>query len=373
MTRFPWKIISSVVIAALLLLVVVRSVLAGPQTAPNANDVKQAARVLPSTGTGDERGALGVTDDVAGNGIVEPADREVKVAGQVPGRIARVLVREGDVVDAGTALAELESANERAAVAAGEGDLEAAKADLLRTARGLRREDVDAVVADAEGARARANLSRDALERTEKLAQGGAATPDELDRARRQADADARALESQDAKKKAALAGSRSEDVASARAKMLGAAARRDEATAQLERLTIRAPAAGEILQLKFRAGEYYQPGGDPLAVMGDTRVLRVRMDVDERDIARVQLGATAFATSAAFGERRFAGRVVEIGKRMGRKNVRTDDPIERIDTKILEVVFQLDGTADALVPGLRVTGYIEPVSDHHGAPGKDR
>jgi multidrug resistance efflux pump len=360
MKKIAWKPLLAAAVAALLLVVVVRSVLAGPDNAPNANDVKRAARVIPPSGAGDERASLDVTNDVAGNGVVEPADREVKVAGQVPGRIARILVKEGDHLEAGAALAELENGNERAALAAAEGDLDSAKAELLRTSRGLRREDVDAIVADTEGARARAGLSHDTLERTERLAKGGAATPDELDRARRQADTDARALESQEAKKRAALAGSRAEDVAQARAKALGAAARRDQAKAQVERLTIRAPIAGEVLQLKFRAGEYYTPGADTLAVMGDTRVLRVRMDVDERDVARVALGANAFATSSAFPGRRFPGKVVEIGRRMGRKNVRTDDPVERIDTKILEVVFQLDDR-QGLVPGLRVVGYVEP------------
>jgi ABC exporter DevB family membrane fusion protein len=360
MKRVPWKIIGVVAVAILLLVSVVRSVLAGAQSTPDAKDVKNAARAIPSSGVGDERAQLVVTDDVAGDGIVEPADREVKVAGQVPQRIAQILVKEGDHVEAGAALAELENGSERAALAAAEGDLESAKADLLRTSRGLRKEDVDAIVADTEGARARAALSHDALERTEKLANGGAATPDELDRARRQADSDQRALESQEARKQAALAGSRTEDIVQARAKVLGSAARRDQAKAQLDRLTIRAPIAGEILQLKFRAGEYYTPGGDPLVIMGDTRILRVRMDVDERDIARVAPGANAFATSSAFPGRRFAGKVVEIGKRIGRKNVRTDDPTERIDTKILEVVFQLDDR-QGLVPGLRVVGYVEP------------
>ena len=81
---------------------------------------------------------------------------------------------------------------------------------------------------------------------------------------------------------------------------------------------------------------------------------------VDERDIARAGLGESAFATSPAFADHRFAGKVVEIGRRMGRKNIRTDDPVERIDTKILEVVVQLDDR-EGLVPGQRVVGYIEP------------
>ncbi|MGA2450495.1 MAG: efflux RND transporter periplasmic adaptor subunit [Polyangiaceae bacterium] len=360
MKKVPWKALVAAALAVALLVVVVRSVLAGPQNTPDAKDTKHAARTILPSGVGDERAQLIVADDVAGDGIVEPADREVKIAGQVPGRIAKILVREGDHVEMGVAIAELESSSERAALEAAEGDLESAKADLLRTSRGLRKEDVDSIVADTEGARARAALSRDELERTEKLAVGGAATPDELDRARRQADSDKRALESQEAKRRAALAGSRTEDIVQSRAKVLGSAARRDEAKAQLERLTIRAPIAGEILQLKFRAGEYYTPGGDAIVIMGDTRVLRVRMDVDERDIARVALGANAFATASAFPGRRFAGKVVEIGKRIGRKNVRTDDPTERIDTKILEVVFQLDDR-QGLVPGLRVVGYVEP------------
>ena len=43
----------------------------------------------------------------------------------------------------------------------------------------------------------------------------------------------------------------------------------------------------------------------------------------------------------------------------MGRKNVRTDDPTERIDTKILEVVLELD-EREGLFPGLRVVGYVD-------------
>jgi hypothetical protein len=43
----------------------------------------------------------------------------------------------------------------------------------------------------------------------------------------------------------------------------------------------------------------------------------------------------------------------------MGRRNVRTDDPTERTDTKILEVVLELEDPAD-LVPGLRVMSFVE-------------
>ena len=109
-----------------------------------------------------------------------------------------------------------------------------------------------------------------------------------------------------------------------------------------------------------MRAGELYnfQGSSEPLLILGDTRTLRVRMDVDERDIGRVKKGAAAWVTADAFGARRFEGKVVEIGRRFGRKNIRTDDPVERNDTKILEVVIGLDGH-DLLVPGQRVTSFV--------------
>jgi HlyD family secretion protein len=69
-------------------------------------------------------------------------------------------------------------------------------------------------------------------------------------------------------------------------------------------------------------------------------------------------VGAKAYATADAFGAQRFEGTVVEIGRRFGRKNVRTDDPIEKNDTKVLETVIELNG-APPLVPGQRVNTFV--------------
>ena len=297
---------------------------------------------------------------IGGNAIVEPRDREIKVAASVPGRIAAIARHEGDKVSRGALLVQLENAPEQAALHAAEGDLASAQEDYDKAMHGQRREDVDASLRDADAAQARADMSAEAFRRIEQAAKGGAATPDELDKAQRQAESDRRSFEAAQARGRAMVAGSRFEDIAAARARTQAAQARRDQARANLERLAVRAPADGEILQVKYRVGEYVTPGaGDPLVIMGDTSVLRVRIDVDERDIGRIALGAAAFAAADAYPDKKFTGKVVEIGQRMGRKNVRTDDPTERIDTKILETVVELDDPK-GLVPGLRVTGYIK-------------
>jgi multidrug resistance efflux pump len=93
---------------------------------------------------------------------------------------------------------------------------------------------------------------------------------------------------------------------------------------------------------------------------MGDTTKLTVRMDVDERDVGKVAVGARVIMRADAFGGTDFTGRVRELGHHMGRKNVRTDDPAQRNDTKILEAVVQLD-VPNGLVVGQRVTCYVIP------------
>lgn len=341
---------------------IVRNATAAPVTEPIAKDEKKAQREAVSrVGGVDQRDPLpdngkGV---VGGNGVVEPADRETRVAAQVTAVVASVPVKEGAQVKKGELLVQLEDTVERAALASAEADLAGERANLNRVLKGVRVEDKDAVAADAQAAKSRADLSASVLARTEQLAKSGAATPDELERARRQAATDLATYKATDARLRAAEAGSRVEEVAFQKARTLAAEARLAQAKAQLERLAVRAPIDGEVLQVKVRPGELYSfQGSEPLVVMGDTSKLRVRMDVDERDIAKVKPGASAWVTADAFSAERFSGRVVEIGRRFGRKNVRTDDPIEKNDTKVLETVIELEGTPP-LVPGQRVTSYV--------------
>jgi HlyD family secretion protein len=354
LSQIPWTKIALGLAATLLLFVVVRTVRAGAATAPIPKDAKHADRVLAGSGSAGSR--------VGGNGIVEPSGRESKLASNTQGVVQSIVVKEGDYVAEGAVLIELESSQQRAAALAADADVALANAELTRTLHGLRAEDVDAAIAESEAAKSRADLANTSLGRTEALAKTGALSADELDRARQQTkDADALSRAS-DARRRAALSGSRPEDVLVARTRLAAAKARRDEARARLEQMTLRAPHAGEVLQIKVRAGEYYTPSAGPLAILGDTKKLQVRIDVDERDIASVVVGAHATVQADAFRSRTFGGKVIEVGRRMGRKNVRSDDPTERIDTKVLEVVVALDETSEpkALVPGLRVMSYID-------------
>ncbi len=340
---------------------IVRTAVAAPVTAPVSKDAAKAERdAVSRVGGADVKGPVFDQGQVvAGNGVVEPAQRETRVAAQVSAVVEKVLVTEGAKVKAGDLVVQLASGVESAALKAAEADLAAEKANLARTLRGLRVEDRDAVLAEASAAKAKAELALGVAARTEQLAKSGAATQDELDRARRQAQTEQANLKVTEARVRAAEAGSRLEDISFQRARVIAAEARVLQAQATVDRLVIRAPIDGEILQVKVREGELYSfTGSEPLLVMGDTSKLRVRMDVDERDIARVAVGNASWVTADAFGATKFVGQVTEIGRRFGRKNIRTDDPTEKNDTKVLEVVIALEGHSQ-LVPGQRVTSFI--------------
>ena len=76
-------------------------------------------------------------------------------------------------------------------------------------------------------------------------------------------------------------------------------------------------------------------------------------------DVARLRVDQGTWVTADAYGDKRFTGKVVRIGQALGRKNVRTDEPTERVDTKILETLVELDA-GQTLPIGLRVDAFLE-------------
>jgi ABC-type uncharacterized transport system YnjBCD ATPase subunit len=243
------------------------------------------------------------------------------------------------------------------ALAAALADVERDEAELARFKNGPRWEDRLAAAADSQAAAAKVEQTRGILSRLEKAQQGGGATGDEVDRAAKQLAQDVASAEAAAARAKG-FSSSRSEDIAAALARVEASKARAEEARARLDQRVVRSPIDAEVLEIKVRAGEFTQPGSDHLVTIGDTRTLRVRIDIDERDIAKIESGALVRVRLVAQPGSELLGKVVEIGRRMGRKNVRSDDPVERSDSKILEVVAELSDPGP-LVIGQRVVGFV--------------
>ena len=295
----------------------------------------------------------------AGPGLVEPLSEEVRVSAQISGRLARVLVDDGDRVTAGQLLAVIDNGDYKARVAAAQAELDDREASRRRVVNGARlqeREEAAAALSEAEAVleNARADrVRRESLLRERVISKAEA---DDADRAERVA---AARLEAARQRLDLVNAGSREEDKARAHADVGLARARLDEARAVYEKTFVRAPIDGVVLRRHRKAGESVSTQFDsPIVTVADDRVRRIRVDVDEADVGRIAVGQTAYVTADAFGDRRFAGRVVRIGRLLGRKNVRTDEPTERVDSKVLETLVELDDGRE-LPFGLRVQAFI--------------
>ncbi len=295
----------------------------------------------------------------AGPGRVEALSEEVRVSAQVGGRLQSVVVEENDRVTRGQLLATIENADFRARVSSAEATLKLREAEARKVHNGARvqeRRDAEAAVREAEAVLNNANA--DAVRRRD-LFKDAVIARAELDNAE-QAFGVARArLDSARERLSLLDAGSREEDHARADADVALAHAALDEARAMLEKTIVRAPMDGIVLRRNRRAGESVSTQFDsPIVTLADRSRVRVRMDVDESDVAHLRVGQPAYVTADAFGDRRFAGTVVRIGQVLGRKNVRTDEPTERVDTKILETLIELSDGHE-LPLGLRVQAFI--------------
>jgi HlyD family secretion protein len=323
--------------------------------ANEADKAAAAADYAPPTGL-DVRAALPPPGAIGGPGVIEPRDRAVELSVEVAGVVDTIAVAEGQQVAAGDALLTLRDARALAELAAAEADVAAARADLAAASGGSRDDDLAAARADADAADARAALSADVARRTQGLFDQGGATADERDRAAQTAAADASAARAAHARR-ASIAAAAGEAVRLTDARLSAATARRDQAARAVDQLTVRAPIAGEVLQLRVRPGEYAAPGASGVIVLGDTSQLRARLDIDERDATLVKVDQRAEIRVEGVAEPQ-TGRVVEVGRRVGRKNVRTDDPTDRQDARFVEVLIALDA-APAVPIGVRVDGSI--------------
>ena len=293
-------------------------------------------------------------------GRVEPASEEVDVAAELAGRLAAVTVEEGDRVQRGQVLAVLEDADYRAGVAAAAARVAQEQARLRRVVNGARSQERHEAAAEVREMEAVVASAREEAERRRRLFEAGVVSREEAERAEREWRV-AEARERAAAERRGLVdAPAREEDRAEAEASVRLAEANLAEARARLEKTRVRAPIDGVVLKRHMLAGESVPvEGALPIVTLGGGAAMRIRAEVDETDVAKVRVGQRVSATADAFGERRFSGRVVRVGQMVGRKSVRTGDPAERVDTKVLEVLVELEDGRE-LPSGLRVDVFFE-------------
>jgi HlyD family secretion protein len=300
---------------------------------------------------------------VAGPGRVEPSTEDIKIGSELSGRLKRVNVEEGDVIRRGQVMAELENDDYRAQVESARANVVARDAALRKVINGARRQERDEAWSSVNEAKAVLENAQSEARRRQALFDAGVVSREEMERFSREADVAQAKYHAAVQQHSLVDDHAREEDHSLAQADLQLAQAQLQEAQARYEKTFIRSPIEGTVLRKHHRSGESVSNSStvpDPVVTVGNQKVQHVRVDVDETDVSKVRVGQRAYVTADAYGKKQFWGRVVRVGQLLGPKNVRTGEPTEKVDTKILETLVELDAGSQ-LPDGLRVDAFIVP------------
>jgi HlyD family secretion protein len=253
-----------------------------------------------------ERGDRPMTGPVlSGAGYLITAEKYIAIGVRVPGRIDRFLVDEGDHVEVGQVIAELD-------------DLDY-KAQAGRAAAALR------------VAQANRKLAASELARIKQLFREGVTSKQELDQAESRFDVAAATVAQQE------------NELAQART--------------NLDDTKLRSPVRGVVLARLRGVGEIAVPGGfagsGDLLRLADLSELRAEVDVSEADLANVHLGQDAEIVPDAYPQRKYAAKVVKLYPQVNRQK------------GTLKVEVRVEKPDDHLLPDMsvRVTFLADPVA----------
>lgn len=250
---------------------------------------------------------------VAGSGLVEASTENISIGTHIAGIVTRIFVQVGSDVKAGDSLFTIDDRATRA-------DIDTRRAAVQ--------------VAEAQFAEAKYDLAL-----VEALAAKGVTTNDDLMKKRFAA----QKAEAQRAQRHAELKSGETE----------------------LERLTVRAPVDGQVLQLKVHLGEFAPvaptaAGQPPLILLGGVALLNVRVDVDENDAWRVR--AAAPATGYLRGNKNIKTPLtfVRFEPYVVPKKSLTGDSTERVDSRVMQVIFSFARGDLPIFVGQQMDVFIE-------------
>ncbi|HTI51542.1 MAG TPA: HlyD family efflux transporter periplasmic adaptor subunit [Planctomycetaceae bacterium] len=311
------------------------------------------------------------TDTIAGSGVIEPWTENIALGTHAAGVVQDVCVQVGQHVERGAPLFRIDERQLRADLAVREAMLQAAQVQLDKLEQQPRVEELPGSAARLREAEARFAEEEDRFARSAKLMERRVISEEDY-AMRRQALAVAR---QQLAKAKAdddlLRAGAWEPDKIVARAAVAQARSQVEQTRTELERLTVNAPVAGQVLQVNVRPGEYVaHAAGSQLLILGNIEPLHVRVDIDEADIPRFRPGLPGRGYVRGDTERAVALQFVRVEPYVVPKKSLTGSNTERVDTRVLQAIYAVDATDQALYVGQQLDVFIDLSSIGAGSGG---
>lgn len=294
-------------------------------------------------------------------GRVEPKDGEVRIGSQMSGLIVAVPVKTNDKVSAGDILVQLDDAELRSKLISAKAEAEVREREReeepATKGLGLDRRKAQDAAAIAERAVFAAQAAFDAALANLRAGNG---KPEDVTEARSKL----ATAETTMANERKALANIESQKDLPLMTRLETALEQSRADISQIEtaieRTRIRAPSDGTVLNVFAKAGELAVPSPEAtLMTFGDVSSLRVRAELEEREVVKVKVGQPVVVRVDAYPDRDFPGTVTSTAASLGSPQIVARGPRRPNDVEVLEVMVALDGQPP-LLTGMRVDVFFK-------------
>ena len=268
------------------------------------------------------------------------AIKEVLLSSKLNGYIEKIHFEEGDSIKKWETIVEIENIDLALQVKEAESALEIAKSTKKKMDNLSRQQEV--AVAKAELARARADLEqvKSYWDRLKNLFERKAVSKQQYDLAERQYKIAKAHYNASVEKLSLIKAGARIEDKRAATASVKQAEARLALAKKRFKDSFIKSPIDGKIATKYVELGELVSYGA-PIVRVVDISSVKIEVRISQNMISKIQIGMDVEITSEALADRKFHGKVSNIGI--------TADPQDR--TFLVEITVMND--RELLKPGI--------------------
>lgn len=316
---------------------------------------------------------------LAGAGIVEPETENISIGTHLPGVVDRVFVKVGQSIRTGDPIFQLDDRQTKAEIEVRYANLVNMEANLEKLAAQPRPEEIPPLEAKVTEAEASQKEQAWLLERYKSLSATNSISGEEL--IRRQTAFEMAKAQVSKAKSDLQLmsAGSWKYDKNIAEAAVKQSKAQLAQTRVELQRLTMKAPlgrfpnadpatvqnppeqAAFNVLQVNVRPGEYVGLSpGQALVVLGFVGKLHVRVDIDENDIPRFSQGLVGVAKPRGNPKEQFPLTFVRVEPYVIPKKSLTGGNTERVDTRVLQVIYSIDTAGKPLYVGQQMDVFLD-------------
>lgn len=308
------------------------------------------------------RSPFGTT--VAASGLVEPKHESIAIGSALSGIVLEVFVPAesvGQQVRKGDPLFRVDDRHLAAQLVLQQANEASAKATLAKLEAMPRAEELPPIQAKIKAVEAQRSRLFDQFQRSQRLLATKAITEEELIQRRLSYEE----VDQQFAQAKSEFdllnAGTWQPDLQVAKATVAIAAAQVRQTQTEVDRALVRAPADGEVLQVNVRPGQVVSAqSNQAMIVLGDSTERRVRVDIDEHDIPRFDSKVSARAFRRGDAKSELTLRFLRVDPYVIPKRSLSGANTERIDTRVLQVIYAIENASATIYIGEQLDVFIE-------------